>query len=155
MKLFISIVLFSLYHTIRISPLDRSEVKSDNIGSHIYNTLVVTQSMKRPNKKWFLNVFNLKPNDKYFSEAQYNGLRYQTELLQDNINKNWFFNVFSLKPSEKYFQNAQYNGLRYQTELLRENINNNYNDIKNDIYKAKLDAIENKLLIQSKLNNNK
>lgn len=118
MKLFISIVLFSLYHTIRISPLDRSEVKSDNIGSHIYNTLVVTQSMKRPNK-------------------------------------NWFFNVFSLKPSEKYFQNAQYNGLRYQTELLRENINNNYNDIKNDIYKAKLDAIENKLLIQSKLNSNK
>lgn len=118
MKLFISIVLFSLYHTIRISPLDRSEVKSDNIGSHIYNTLVVTQSMKRPNK-------------------------------------NWFFNVFSLKPSEKYFQNAQYNGLRYQTELLRENINNNYNDIKNDIYKAKLDAIENKLLIQSQLNNNK
>lgn len=118
MKLFISIVLFSLYTTIRISPLERSEVKSDNIGSNIYNTLVVSQSMKRPNKNWFLNVF-------------------------------------ALKPSEKYFQNAQYNGLRYQTKLLRENINRNYNDIKNDIYKAKLNAIENRLILLSKFNNNK
>ena len=89
MKLFIFIVLFSLYHTIRISPLDRSEVKSDNIGSHIYNTLVVTQSMKRPNKNWFFNVFSLKPSEKYFQNAQYNGLRYQTELLRENINNNY------------------------------------------------------------------
>lgn len=118
MKLFISLLLFSLYKSIRVSPLDRSEVKSDNIGSHIYNTLVVTQSMKRPNKNWFLNVY-------------------------------------ALKPSEKYFQQAQYNGLRYQTELLRENINNNYQDMKRDIYNAKLTAIENKLLYQSKMNNNK
>ena len=76
-------ILFQITKCVRIFQ-DRVEVKGDSNGENLYNTLVVTQAMKRPNKKWFLNVFNLKPNDKYFSEAQYNGLRYQTELLQNN-----------------------------------------------------------------------
>lgn len=81
-------ILFQITKCVKIFQ-DRVEVKGDSNGENLYNTLVVTQAMKRPNKKWFLNVFNLKPNDKYFSEAQYNGLRYQTELLQDNINNNF------------------------------------------------------------------
>jgi len=40
--------------------------------------------MKRP-QRWFFNVMIQKPNEKYFKEAEYNGLRYQTELLQDNL----------------------------------------------------------------------
>jgi hypothetical protein len=44
--------------------------------------------MKRP-QWWFFNVMMQKPNEKYFKEAEYNGLRYQTEMLQDKLDKEY------------------------------------------------------------------
>jgi hypothetical protein len=66
----------------------RKEVSGDNIGLNLYHSGVVTQTMKRP-QWWFLNVMMQKPNEKYFEEAEYNGLRYQTELLQDKLDREY------------------------------------------------------------------
>lgn len=65
----------------------REQITGSNIGTNIYNILTVTQPMKRPVRKWHFNVFNLKNNLNIFRQAQYNGLRYQTELLSDNIER--------------------------------------------------------------------
>ncbi len=62
----------------------RRKTSGENIGTTLYSGQVVTQTMKRP-QRWFFNVMIQKPNEKYFKEAEYNGLRYQTELLQDNL----------------------------------------------------------------------
>jgi hypothetical protein len=48
--------------------------------------------MKRP-QWWFVNVMMQKPNEKYFKEAEYNGLRYQTELLQDKLEREYNDNI--------------------------------------------------------------
>jgi hypothetical protein len=66
----------------------RKKVDGDNIGTNLYHGQVTTQAMKRP-QRWFFNVMVHKPNDKYFREAEYNGLRYQTEMLQDNLEKEY------------------------------------------------------------------
>ncbi len=66
----------------------RRPLSGDNIGTNLYQTQVVSQTMKRP-QKWFFNVMVQKPNEKYFKEAEYNGLRYQTEMLQDSIEREY------------------------------------------------------------------
>lgn len=62
------------------------------IGTNLYHSSLTTQAMKRP-QKWFFNVFIKKPNEKFFKEAEYNGLRYQTELLQDKLENEYNRNV--------------------------------------------------------------
>ncbi len=66
----------------------RRDLTGDNIGINLYNSQVTTQTMKRP-QKWFFNVMVHKPNEKYFREAEYNGLRYQTEMLKDNLEREY------------------------------------------------------------------
>jgi hypothetical protein len=66
----------------------RKEASGDNIGLNLYHTQVVTQPMKRP-QKWFFNVMLQKPNERFYKEAEYNGLRYQTELLQNNLEREY------------------------------------------------------------------
>jgi hypothetical protein len=66
----------------------RKKLDGDNIGKNLYHGQVTTQAMKRP-QRWFFNVMVHKPNEKYFREAEYNGLRYQTEMLQDNLEKEY------------------------------------------------------------------
>lgn len=66
----------------------RKQMKGDNIGMTLYSGQVTTQAMKRP-QRWFFNVMIEKPNEKYFRNAEYNGLRYQTELLQNNLDKEY------------------------------------------------------------------
>ena len=62
-------------------------VKVDNIGANIYNTLALTQSNNRTGNSWYLNVYALKPhiND---DDAEMHGLRYQSELLREQIRTN-------------------------------------------------------------------
>ena len=62
-------------------------VKVDNIGANIYNTLTLTRSNNRTGNSWYLNVYALKPesND---DDAEIHGLRYQSELLREQIRAN-------------------------------------------------------------------
>ncbi len=66
----------------------RRETKGENIGTGLYSSQIVTQAMKRP-QKWFFNVMLHKPNERYFEEAEYNGLRYQTDMLQDKMEREY------------------------------------------------------------------
>jgi hypothetical protein len=88
-KFFILISLLILTSTIKLKQdKKRKKTGGDNLGDTLYTGQVVTQSMKRP-QKWFFNIILQKPNEKYFKEAEYNGLRYQTELLQDNLDREY------------------------------------------------------------------
>lgn len=88
LTLFITIIL-SIKEIKAPNPLtQRLELKADNIGTGLYQGQVVTQAMKRP-QKWFFNVMMQKPNEKYFKEAQYNGLRYQTEMMRDKLEEEY------------------------------------------------------------------
>jgi hypothetical protein len=62
-------------------------VKVDNIGAHIYNTLTLTQSNNRAGNSWYLNVYALKPESSD-DDAEMHGLRYQSELLREQIREN-------------------------------------------------------------------
>ena len=61
-------------------------VKVDNIGANIYNTLALTQSNNRTGNSWYLNVYALKPESS--DDAEIHGLRYQSELLREQIRVN-------------------------------------------------------------------
>ena len=79
----------SLISCIRIGPPKiRQTVSGDTLGLSLYHGQVVQQTMKRP-QWWFFNVMMQKPNEKYFKQAEYNGLRYQTEMLQDKLDKEY------------------------------------------------------------------
>ena len=60
--------------------------QSDNIGANLYHTLALTQSNNRTGNSWYLNVYALKSysND----DAEIHGLRYQNELLREQIRVN-------------------------------------------------------------------
>jgi hypothetical protein len=93
MKIIIQIVFglflqLKIFLTMKGDLEKRKKLSGDNIGVNLYNGQVTTQAMKRP-QRWFFNVLMHKPNDKYFREAEYNGLRYQTEMLQDNLEKEY------------------------------------------------------------------
>ena len=60
--------------------------QSDNIGANIYNTLALTQSNNRTGNSWYLNVYALKPESS--DDAEIHGLRYQNELLREQIRAN-------------------------------------------------------------------
>ena len=61
--------------------------QSDNIGTNIYNTLALTRSNNRTGNSWYLNVYALKPESKD-DDAEMHGLRYQSELLREQIRAN-------------------------------------------------------------------
>ena len=61
-------------------------VKVDNIGANIYNTLTLTRSNNRTGNSWYLNVYALKPESS--DDAEIHGLRYQSELLREQIRVN-------------------------------------------------------------------
>jgi hypothetical protein len=65
-----------------------TEAEGSQVGVSLYNAGLVTQAMKRP-QHWFVNVMSQKDNEKYFSDAEYNGLRYQTEELQDRLQEDY------------------------------------------------------------------
>ena len=89
MKLYIIYVCLTLIISIRIKKEQKvTKTKGNNIGVNLYNSGVVLQSMKRP-LHWFVNVMIEKPNDRYFEEAEYNGLRYQTEQLRDKLDREY------------------------------------------------------------------
>ena len=93
MKIIIQIILALILNFLKCLSLKgdaekRKIVSGDNIGMNLFNGHVVTQTMKRP-QRWFFNVMMHKPNDKYFRDAEYNGLRYQTELLQQNLDREY------------------------------------------------------------------
>ncbi len=89
MKLCLIYFFLTLIMTIKIKKEDKvTKTKGNNIGINLYNSGVVLQSMKRP-LHWFVNVMIEKPNDRYFEEAEYNGLRYQTERLRDNLDREY------------------------------------------------------------------
>ena len=62
-------------------------VKVDNIGANIYNTLALTRSNNRTGNSWYLNVYALKPENND-DNAEIHGLRYQSELLREQIRVN-------------------------------------------------------------------
>jgi hypothetical protein len=62
-------------------------VKVDNIGANIYNTLALTRSNNRTGNSWYLNVYALKPENND-DDAEIHGLRYQSELLKEQIRVN-------------------------------------------------------------------
>jgi hypothetical protein len=66
----------------------RKKVSGDNIGINLYQSQITTQALKRP-LKWFFNVMLQKPNHRFYKEAEYNGLRYQTEELEDNLQREY------------------------------------------------------------------
>ena len=60
--------------------------QSDNIGTNLYHTLALTQSNNRTGNSWYLNVYALKPESS--DDAKIHGLRYQSELLREQIKDN-------------------------------------------------------------------
>lgn len=61
--------------------------QSDNIGANIYNTLALTRSNNRKGNSWYLNVYALKPESSD-DDTEIHGLRYQRELLREQIRVN-------------------------------------------------------------------
>ncbi len=90
MKIILLFLLLIEIFTIRIKreKPEGKKTKGDNIGTNLYSSMVVTKAMKRPNY-WYINAMLPKPNEKFFEEAEYNGLRYQTEQLQDNLEREY------------------------------------------------------------------
>lgn len=86
--LLVLIITLSNSMSLKDDSKKRKKTTGDNIGTSLYSGQVTTQSMKRP-QRWFFNVIMKKPNEKYFREAEYNGLRYQTELLQDSLEREY------------------------------------------------------------------
>jgi hypothetical protein len=87
MKIIIVLIIIKFILNLR-QDKKRRKTTGENIGTTLYSGQVVTQAMKRP-QKWFFNVMIKKPNEKYFREAEYNGLRYQTELLENNLEREY------------------------------------------------------------------
>jgi hypothetical protein len=100
-NIFLKLIFILLFNLIFILNLNLRRVKEstptsgDNTGTNLYSSIVVTKAMKTP-QWWFVNVMMPKPNDKYFREAEYNGLRYQTEALQDKMEREYNDNIRDL-----------------------------------------------------------
>ena len=79
MKLTPLLMLYRLIFSVRVFP-------TDNIGANLYHTLALTQSNNRTGNSWYLNVYALKPH--LHDEAEMRALRYQSEVLREQIKAN-------------------------------------------------------------------
>jgi len=86
----ILIFLFQMSFEIRIKREKKKTKRSSghNTGTNLYSSQVTTKSMKRP-LYWYFNVMLEKPVEKIAEMAEYNGLRYQTEQLQDQLDREY------------------------------------------------------------------
>ena len=97
MKLFIIFLIYLLFVIEKTNAtkeededdVSKNKLSGDTIGKSLISTYNVVKPMKRP-LKWFVNVVMQKPNEKYFKEAEYNGLRYQTEKLRESIDNDFY-----------------------------------------------------------------
>jgi hypothetical protein len=85
MKIILLISTIALLYSLRILP---TKTTGTPIGIGLYNAGLVTQALKRP-QDWFINIMSQKDNEDYFRRAEENGLRYQTQLLQDNLEQEY------------------------------------------------------------------
>lgn len=71
----------------------RKKLKDDKDGIELYQSYTATKAMYRPQESWFVNVMLEKPNEKYFREAEENGLKYQIESLEENLDRDYMNGV--------------------------------------------------------------
>jgi hypothetical protein len=62
--------------------------KGDSIGTNLYNSMVVTKALIRP-QHWFFNVDITRPSKRYFEEAEHNGLHYQIDRVRNELEKDY------------------------------------------------------------------
>lgn len=89
-SLLILICIFDSTLQIRLRRAKKKGKKSSghNIGTNLYSSQVTTKSMKRP-IFWYFNVMLEKPSENDAQNAEYNGLRYQTDELMDNLEREY------------------------------------------------------------------
>ncbi len=80
------LVKFSTQIRLRREKKKTKKSSGHNIGTNLYSSQVTTKSMKRP-LYWYFNVMLEKPSEKLAEMAEYNGLRYQTEQLEDQLDR--------------------------------------------------------------------